>query len=334
MTSNGPIPEPKSIAIPPTGVYVPVPTFFKPSSASKSLQPELDVETQIQHSIYLAKNGIRGLVLDGSTGEPVHMSAAEQHALISGVRKGLDDADFPDYPIMAGVLVNSLEDAIEGCRNMQRAGAQWALVLVPGYYGDKATQEGIKEWYTLVADNSPIPILIYHYPGVTNNVAVSIATYELLAQHPNIVGCKMSHGNVSHHLQVSCNPLIRKEKFRVFSGFGQQLGPIVLFNAAGVIDGLAAIYPKAVVRLMDLAEKRPVTDQNLAEMQRLQFASSRASELIGKWGILGIREGIYRELGMGNLEGGRLPLRGKIPDGEWEQLKTLYQPVQKIEKAL
>jgi dihydrodipicolinate synthase/N-acetylneuraminate lyase len=31
----------------------------------------------------------------------------------------------------------------------------------------------------------------YHYPAVTNNVVVSIETYEKLAQHPNIVGCKM-----------------------------------------------------------------------------------------------------------------------------------------------
>lgn len=334
MASNGPVPTTKTAAVPPTGVYVPVPTFFKPASASKSLQPEVDVETQIKHSVYLAQCGIRGLVLLGSTGEAIHMSKSERYTLISSVRKGLDEAGFPNYPIMAGVLVNSLDEALEWCDDFHRAGAQWGLVLVPGYFGDKASQEGIREWYAKVADNSPIPILIYHYPGVTNNVAVGIATYEVLAQHPNIVGCKMSHGNVSHHLQVSCNPLIKKEKFRVFSGFGQQLGPIVLFNAAGVIDGLAAYYPKAVVRLMELAEKRPVSDESLEEMQRLQFASSRASELIGKWGIIGIREGIYRELSMGNLEGGRLPLRGKLPDGEWEALKTLYEPVQKIEKAL
>ncbi|MBE3045302.1 hypothetical protein IMZ48_22665, partial [Candidatus Bathyarchaeota archaeon] len=52
-----------------------------------------------------------------------------------------------------------------------------------------------------------------------------------------------SHGDVSHHVQVSTDPKIDHDKFRVFSGFGQQLGPIVLFGAAGVIDGLAAFYP-------------------------------------------------------------------------------------------
>src|SRR5690242_7127520 len=35
----------------------------------------------------------------------------------------------------------------------------------------------------------------YNYPGVTNNIMITPETYTALAQHPNIVGCKMSHGN-------------------------------------------------------------------------------------------------------------------------------------------
>lgn len=139
---------------------------------------------------------------------------------------------------------------------------------------------------------------------------------------------------MSHHLQVSLSPVINPQKFRVFSGFGQQLGPIVYFNAAGVIDGLAAIYPKTVVRLMRLSEQRPVSQEALDEARLLQYASSRASEVIGKWGILGIREGIYRVFGAGNLEGGRLPLKGALPEGEWERLKGLYEPIAEIENRL
>lgn len=78
---------------PPNGVFVPVPTFFKPAADSKSLQAAVDVQTQTEHSIFLAKNGVRGLVLLGSTGEAIHMNRQERIDLISGVRKGLNDAD-------------------------------------------------------------------------------------------------------------------------------------------------------------------------------------------------------------------------------------------------
>ncbi|KAK0625646.1 putative 4-hydroxy-2-oxoglutarate aldolase [Lasiodiplodia hormozganensis] len=320
--------------IPPDGVFVPVPTFFKPASSSSSLQPAVDVETQVAHSVHLARSGITGLVLLGSTGEAIHLSRAERRDFVGGVRKGLDAAGFPDYPIMAGVLTNSVDEVLEWLEDSRDAGAQWGLVLAPGYFGAAASQNNLVEWYTVVADRSPIPILIYNYPGVTNNLLVAPETYVRLAAHPNIVGCKMSHGNVSHHVQMSLHPQINASTFRVFSGFGQQLGPIVLFGAAGVIDGLAAIYPKTVSRLFSLAAKRPVDDATLKEMQDLQFRVSAAEEFIGKNGIIGIREGIYRVLGLGNLEGGRLPLRGKLADGEWEKWATENGAMGEIEAKI
>ena len=129
---------------PPTGVFVPVPTFFKTSSPS-TLQAPLDIETQVQHSLHLAKNGVRGLVLLGSTGEAIHLSKAERFELLSGVRKGFTDAGFPDYPLIAGVLTNSVEEAIEWLVDAQKAGSQWGLVLAPGYFGLAANQENLQE---------------------------------------------------------------------------------------------------------------------------------------------------------------------------------------------
>lgn len=144
-----------------------------------------------------------------------------------------------------------------------------------------------------------------------------------------------SHGNVSHHVQVSLDPAINHDKFRVFSGFGQQLGPIVHFGAAGVIDGLAAFYPKAVVRLMSLAEARPIEPAALQEAQKLQQAISVAQEYIGNFGIIGIKEAIFRVTGFGISEGGRLPLKGKVPDGEWEEWhRRVLSPVQAFEAQL
>lgn len=144
---------------PPEGVFVPVPTFFK-SAKPPALQAPLDVETQCRHSVHLAQNGIRGLVLLGSTGEAIHLSRAERFELISGVRKGLTEAGYPEYPIIAGILTNSVDDALEWLGDAKKAGAQWGLVLAPGYFGGAANQENLREWYRLVAGASPIPILM------------------------------------------------------------------------------------------------------------------------------------------------------------------------------
>lgn len=161
-----------SVTAPPAGVYVPVPTFYRSSAdarAAGQLQARVDVETQAAHGVFLAKAGIRGLVVLGSTGEAIHLSRRERSELVSGVRSGLDRAGFPHYPIMAGVLTNGIEETLEWLQDYHQAGAQWGLVLVPGYFGVSASQENIKEWFTVVADNSPIPILMYVSPVMTTH---------------------------------------------------------------------------------------------------------------------------------------------------------------------
>ncbi|KAK4447322.1 hypothetical protein QBC34DRAFT_132008 [Podospora aff. communis PSN243] len=315
--------------IPPKGVFVPSPTFFLPLSSSSSsptpYQPTVDVPTQVAHSVFLARAGITGIVLLGSTGEAIHLSSSERIDLVSSVRKGLDDAGFPEYPLMAGVLTSGgIEETLQWLREYADAGAQWGLVLAPGYFGAGVGQEGLREWYEAVADRSPIPILVYNYPGVTNGVVVLPETYTVLARHEKIVGCKMSHGNVSHHVQVSLDPEIDHEQFRVYSGFGQQLGPIVQFGAAGVIDGLAAFFPRTVVRLFSLVEAGSQDTESKKEALRLQYVVSRAEEFIVRYGILGIREGVYRAAGFGNQEGGRLPLRGRLTEADWEKGSKLF----------
>lgn len=146
---------------PPPGVYVPVPTFFlRERTVSYTRQAAVDISTQVQHSIFLAKSGIRGLVLLGSTGEAIHLSATERKHLVAGVRDGLADAGFPEYPIIVGILTNSVDDALEQLGDAKAAGAQWGLVLAPGYFGPVVTQENIREWYTVVADESPLPVMM------------------------------------------------------------------------------------------------------------------------------------------------------------------------------
>uniref|UniRef100_A0A0C4DIY7 4-hydroxy-2-oxoglutarate aldolase, mitochondrial n=1 Tax=Fusarium oxysporum (strain Fo5176) TaxID=660025 RepID=A0A0C4DIY7_FUSOF len=298
--------------VPPDGVFVPVPTFFKDKPRAPDLQPAVDVATQASHSVYLAESGITGLVLMGSTGEAIHMSSAERVDLISGVRKALDEAGYKDYPIMAGVLVNSVDETLEWLRGAQQAGAQWGLVLAPGYFGGAVTQDNLVEWFSLVADNSPLPILLIL---ILLGARCPMETFPTIFNYP-------FHPNVAHF------------KFRVFSGFGQQLGPVVTFNAAGVIDGLAAIFPKTVARLFSLTAKRPLDGSALEEVQRLQWKVSTAEEFIVKYGVLGIREGIFRVLGFGHLSGGRLPLRGVLPEGVYKDWTEGIRQMEDEEKKL
>ena len=148
---------------PPSGVYVPVPTFFVSRSASNysTAAPPLDLETQAKHALHLANSGIRGLVVLGSTGEAVAITSKERSQLLRHVRGQLQEAGFQDYPIIAGTTAQSIEDTVQQLQSAQEAGAQWGLVLAPGYFAMALKQDGLQSWYEAIAERSPIPILMY-----------------------------------------------------------------------------------------------------------------------------------------------------------------------------
>jgi 2-keto-3-deoxy-L-rhamnonate aldolase len=153
----------KMASPPPAGVYVPVPTFFvgKKAANYSPVAAPLDFVTQAQHSVHLAKSGISGLVILGSTGEAVHLTNKERFEVLSSVRRELESAGFKGYPIIAGTAAQNIEEVVDQLKSAKEAGSQWGLCLVPGYFAGAATQDGIIQWFTAVADQSPIPIMMY-----------------------------------------------------------------------------------------------------------------------------------------------------------------------------
>jgi 2-keto-3-deoxy-L-rhamnonate aldolase len=63
--------------------------------------------------IHLAKYGIKGLVILGSTGEVVAITNKERFQVLSSVRDALEGAGFKDYPIIAGTATQSIEETVE-----------------------------------------------------------------------------------------------------------------------------------------------------------------------------------------------------------------------------
>lgn len=117
---------------PPVGIYTPVVTFFaKEGSANyDSVSPALDLETQSKHTLFLARGGIKGLVILGSSGEAIFVRQRERHALIKSQRKTLDDAGFKDRPIIAGTATQNIDDTVEMIKDDKEAGAEYAMVCM------------------------------------------------------------------------------------------------------------------------------------------------------------------------------------------------------------
>ena len=142
---------------PPAGIYVPVPTFFAKEGTAEynPISPPLDLSTQTEHSLFLVRGGIKGLVILGSTGEAIFIKSHERNELIKSQRKALDDAGFKDRPIIAGTATQNIDETIQMVKESKDAGAEYAMVLSPGYFAPSTSQSGIQKWWVLSISSGP-----------------------------------------------------------------------------------------------------------------------------------------------------------------------------------
>ena len=178
----------------------------------------------------------------------------------------------------------------------------------------------------------------YHYPGVTNNIFISPATFEKLAAHPNIVGTKLSHGIIDDQAMIAASPRIDHDHFYVFTGLGQNLLPVLAIGGVAAIDGLAGVFPRLVVRLFNMFNEsieKGMTRKQLQEMQSLQFRICEGEKLVARWGVVGVKEACARVWSMGSRTGGRLPLAGGFEDSEaeWSKWSKIYQGLKELEES-
>lgn len=156
----------------------------------------------------------------------------------------------------------------------------------------------IKKFFTDIANASPIPVLIYNFPGVTSGIDISSDTIaELAAANPNkIVGCKLTCGNLGKLHRVAHDKRIQSP-FATFAGKSDFFLHGLVGGSNGVIAAAANFVPKVHVQLLNLYD-----EGKLAEAQELQTYLSEADWVLVGLGVAGLKAAIDRYFGYG---GGR-----------------------------
>ncbi|HVB25992.1 MAG TPA: dihydrodipicolinate synthase family protein [Ktedonobacteraceae bacterium] len=220
------------------GIYPPLPTFFDG-------QEELDLATLQRHIQRIEDSGIAGYVLMGSNGEAVHLSSDERQRVIETARQTAGES----AQILAGCGEQSTLATIANCQQAAQSGADFALVLPPFYYRGRMNSAALLAHYRKVADQSPIPVVIYNMPANTAGLDIDANTIIALAEHPNIIGVKDSAGDMAKLAQIVSNV---STHFRVFAGSAGYLLPALSVGAVGAVAALANIFPQEVCRLLEL----------------------------------------------------------------------------------
>lgn len=287
------------------GINVPTVTFFHPDSE------DVDVETVAKHAVRLARAGISSITVQGSNGEAVHLSHKERQLVTRTTRKALDDAGFTHVPVVAGCGSQSTRESIELCKEAHEAGADYALVLPPSYFKANYTQQCFIDYFEDLASASPIPILIYNYPGAVAGIDLDSDTLIHLAKHPNIIGCKLTCGNTGKlsriaHATNAATASSSGSGFMCMGGSADFTLPTMVQGGSGIVTGLGNVTPKACVKVFDLWAAG-----KLEEAQRVQAIVARGDWAAIAGGIVGTKSGLDTYFGYGGVARRPLPKASK-----------------------
>lgn len=307
------------------GINVPMVAFFHPDTE------DVDVEATAKHAVRLAKAGMTSITTQGSNGEAVHLTKDERILVTSAARKGLDEAGFSDMPIVVGCAAQSVRETIDFCRDAYKAGGDYALVLPPSYYKTAYTQQSFIDYFQDVATGSPIPIIIYNYPGAVAGVDLDSDTIIKLAKHPKIVGCKLTCGNTGKLSRIA-NTVNAATATETNSGWMCMGGSAdftlqtMIAGGSGIITGLGNIVPKACVKVFDLWAKGEVE-----EAKKIQAIVARGDWAVIKGGVTGTKSGLESYFGYGGYARRPLPKPSKE---DIAQTEALLKEVIELENSL
>ncbi|EPE08727.1 dihydrodipicolinate synthetase [Ophiostoma piceae UAMH 11346] len=228
--------------VPAPGVWVPAVTLFEPETDT------LLLEDQKKFFAYLASTGITGLVVLGSNAETFLLNREERIALLKAAREAVG----PDFPIMAGVSGHSTSQVLEFINDAKDAGADYGLLLSPAYFGGKASPPNmVAGFFDDVATKSPLPIVVYNFPGVTPGVDLdSDAVANLARKHPGvIVGVKWTCGSVAKVTRLAAE--FTPDQFTIFGGQADFLVGGLAAGSQGCVTAFGNVFPKTVVKIYE-----------------------------------------------------------------------------------
>ncbi|HET9401459.1 MAG TPA: dihydrodipicolinate synthase family protein [Candidatus Acidoferrales bacterium] len=247
------------------GIFAPLSTPFTPGGE------RIDFDALKENISAYNRTALAGYVVCGSTGEANFLSSDETDALFAAVAENSS----PDKVLIAGTGIDSLSETIQRGKRAGELGYKAVLVRTPHYYKPLMTHEALVEYYSRVADASPVPVLVYSIPQYTG-VEVRPGTAAQLARHPNIVGLKESSGRLETvRAIIDATP----KTFQTLVGSASILEASLRLGAVGGILGLADVLPNECAQLFAAARSGDLAGAEELQAQIEPVSKKCVSEL-------------------------------------------------------
>jgi 4-hydroxy-tetrahydrodipicolinate synthase len=244
----------------------------------------IDIESLKGIVNFSIDGGIEYLVILGTTAENATLTLQEKELVI----KTVIDTNNGRLPLVLGVGGNDTMKIVEELK-MRDFSPFVAILSVSPFY-NKPTQEGIYQHFKMVAEASPVPVILYNVPGRTASNMLPATVLRLANEFKNIVAIKEAAGDMVQAMQLIKN---KPENFLVISGDDMIALPIVLAGGSGVISVIGQGFPKEFSEMIRLGLNRKVN-----EAFKIQYLIDECIDMIFEQGNpAGIKQ-VFQSLGI------------------------------------
>ena len=291
------------------GIYTPLATPFAADGSLDTRALTRNVEKYLQ-------SPLTGLVVLGSNGEAPQLEEDEADLAIETVRAAMPR----NRPLLAGTGRESTAATIAATKRAADLGVDAVLVRTPSFYKGQMTTDAFVRHYTLVADRSPVPVLLYNvtiYTGV-NLLPDAVG---ILSRHPNIVGIKETNSDMVQFGEYLARA---EEGFTVLAGSGATYYSALALGAHGAILAVGGVAPQLCFDIFTA-----VRDGRFADAKAMHRRLSPLSKLLGAThGVPGLKAALT----LCGFEGGnpRPPLQ-PVPPAAVDAIRTALAELHLLE---
>ncbi|UXU82704.1 4-hydroxy-tetrahydrodipicolinate synthase [Mammaliicoccus sciuri] len=202
---------------------------------------DVDYEAFENHIEFLIDNGVKSIIINGTTAENPTLTTEERNTLLEcGIKKVNGRV-----PVIAGTGTNNTQASIDASIKAKELGAD-AIMLITPYY-NKTSQRGLIAHFTKIADEVALPVVLYNVPSRTN-MTIDIETVLKLSENPYIVALKDATGDLEYAKTLKQQ---LPSDFALYSGNDDNMLDYYQLGGAGLISVVANAIPQETQQLYD-----------------------------------------------------------------------------------
>ncbi len=206
---------------------------------------------------YFVEKGVKGLYVNGSSGECIYQSVEDRKIVLENVMKAADGK----LTIINHVACNNTKDSMELARHAESLGVDAIAAIPPIYF--RLPEHAIAKYWNDISDAAPnTDFVIYNIPQLAG-VALTMGLFETMRENPRVIGVKNSSMPVQ---DIQMFKQAAGEDYIIFNGPDEQFISGRVIGAEGGIGGTYGAMPDLFLKLDEF-----IKENKMEEAVKLQY---------------------------------------------------------------